>query len=617
MDLSEIYFPHEKIRLIQDKLIEQVVDAINNKTHLIAHAPTGLGKTAAVLSPALAYALKKEGFTVFFLTSRHTQHKIVIDTLMEIKKKYSLNFTATSIIGKKWMCLLPNTATMRTSDFSEFCKALREDGKCEFHENAKQKNVNFQKLLEMIEKNSPQTTEEIIELCGNEKICPYELSLKLASKSKVIVCDYYYLLNPHIRNIFLAKTGKTIENAIIIIDEGHNLPSRIRELLTSKISNISLRKAIKEAKKFGFAEVTTLLVEIEAILAKLAQEIPAGENEILVAKEKFLDELKKINDYDEMLAQLEFAGDKILEEQKKSAVGSVAGFIENWPFGDAGYCRFLRKNNDFIMLTQRCLDPSLAAKELIGSSYSTMLMSGTLSPTAMYADLLGFPAEKTNQIELPSPFPQQNKLAIIVPKTTTKFTARNPEQFKTIAQVCSEITNQVPGNCAIFFPSYYLRDEINKNFETACEKTVFLEQPGLTKQEKQDLIDKFRNYKQAVLLGVAAGSYGEGIDLPGVLDCVIIVGLPLDKPDLETKELINYYDKKFKKGWDYGYIIPALTKTMQNAGRCIRSETDRGVIIFLDQRYTWPNYFKIFPPDWKIRITLDYLNEIKKFFTKS
>ena len=617
MNLGEIYFPHDKIRPIQDKLIEQVASALKNKTHLIAHAPTGLGKTAAVLSPALAHALKKDGFTVFFLTSRHTQHKIVVDTLLEIKKKYSLNFSATSIIGKKWMCLVPGTATMRTGDFSEFCKALREDGKCEFFENTKQKNMNFQKTLELVEKNSPQTTEEIIELCGNEKICPYELSLKLSAKSKVIVCDYYYLLNPHIRKIFLTKTGKTLENSTVIIDEGHNLPSRIRELLTSKISNMLIKKAINEARKFGFSDVTTLLSEIEGILLRLAKDIKAGEgNEMLVPKERFLDELKKVNDYDELLAKLEFAGDKILEEQKKSAVGSVAAFIENWPFGDLGYCRFVRKNGDFIMLTQRCLDPSLAAKELIDSSYSTIIMSGTLSPAAMYADLLGFPAEKTAKIELPSPFPQQNKLALIVPKTTTKFTARSPEQFKTIGEICAQVVNTIPGNCAIFFPSYYLRDEINKYFETLCEKTTFLEQPSLTKQEKQELIDKFRKYKQAVLLGVAAGSFGEGIDLPGVLDCVIIVGLPLDKPDLETKELIEYYEKKFKKGWDYGYIMPALTKTMQNAGRCIRSETDRGVIVFLDQRYTWPNYFRIFPTDWKIRITLDYLNEIKRFFEK-
>jgi len=589
------------------------MNSLKTRTHLVAHAPTGLGKTAATLAPALAYALKNN-LNIFFLTSRHTQHKIVIDTLLDIKKKYNTKFTATSIIGKKWMCLVQGASTMRSSDFSEFCKALREDQKCEFYENSKTKNIKFKRALEQIEKISPQTTEQIIEISRKEKLCPYELAVKLAAKSKVIVCDYYYMFHPNIRESFLAKTGKTLENSIIIVDEGHNLPARIRELLTVRISNGIIRRAMKEVKKFHFDDLLEILLELEGILARIANELKES-NETLVSKERFLDEFKSIGDYDEILARLQFAADKIREEQKKSSLGTIALFLELWPEGTLGFCRFLRKQNDFIILTQRCLDPSLETSSIIQNSYVTILMSGTLSPTSMYADLLGFP-EKTAQLELPSPFPKQNKLAVIIPKTTTKFTARNPEQFKAIAGICAEITNKIPGNSAIFFPSYHLRDEINNYFQTKCEKTIILEQPTLNKQEKQELLDKFRKYKQAVLLGVAAGSFGEGIDLPGVLDGVIIVGLPLDRPDLETKELINYYDKKFRKGWDYGYIMPALTKTMQNAGRCIRSETDRGVIVFLDQRYTWPNYFRVFPSDWNLRITLNYLEEINKFFEK-
>jgi DNA excision repair protein ERCC-2 len=244
------------------------------------------------------------------------------------------------------------------------------------------------------------------------------------------------------------------------------------------------------------------------------------------------------------------------------------------------------------------------------------MMSGTLSPADMYADLLGFSADTIKQ-EFPSPFPEQNRLALIVPKTTTKFTQRSDAQFKAISSICSEITNSIPGNSAVYFPSYYLRDEVAKSFEPASEKTIFYEQPKLTKQEKQDLLSRFSKNKKAVLLGVAACSFGEGIDLPGVLKCVIVVGLPLDRPDLETKELIKYYDQKFAKGWDYGYVMPALTKTMQNAGRCIRSDKDKGVIVFLDQRYTWPSYFKCFPADWKIKISLDYMNKINDFFQKA
>ena len=77
-DLKEILFPHDKIRKIQDTVVNDVYGAIKDKRNMIVHAPTGIGKTASVLAPALSYAIDKD-LTVFFLTSRQTQHKIAID----------------------------------------------------------------------------------------------------------------------------------------------------------------------------------------------------------------------------------------------------------------------------------------------------------------------------------------------------------------------------------------------------------------------------------------------------------------------------------------------------------------------------------------------------------
>jgi DNA excision repair protein ERCC-2 len=245
-------------------------------------------------------------------------------------------------------------------------------------------------------------------------------------------------------------------------------------------------------------------------------------------------------------------------------------------------------------------------------------MSGTLLPTSMYKELLG--VEKCQEVVFKDPFPKGNRLNLIVPKTTTKFTSRSEDQFKDIAKALSEMVNIIPGNIAVFFPSYYLRDMVKKHFDSLSEKTVFSENPELTKEGKQELLDAFKGYKDigAVLLAAASGSFGEGIDLPGdLLKAVIVVGLPLNTPDLETKELINYFDKKFKKGWDYGYLFPAFNKTLQNAGRCIRSETDKGVIIFLDERYAWPNYKRCFPEDWDLVISTDYKEKIKGFFGKN
>ena len=312
--------------------------------------------------------------------------------------------------------------------------------------------------------------------------------------------------------------------------------------------------------------------------------------------------------------------DEVIEEKKKSFALTVASFLEHWKGQDYGFTRILTKGftddgKPVMTLKYKCLDPSLITKDIIENSYMVVGMSGTLTPLGMYKDLLGF--DNVELLEYDNPFPKKNQLHLIVPGITTKFSVRSEEMYKKIALKTACLVNAVPGNSIVFFPSYKLRDEINTFFEKWCKKTTFLEQREMKKQERDELLEKFKGYKDqgAVLLAVSNGSFGEGIDLIGdYLKAVFIVGIPLNRPDLETKELIAYYEKRFRKGWDYGYIYPAIITTIQNAGRCIRSENDRGVMVFLDERYKWDNYFKCFPKDKHFMITKTPVAMINEFF---
>lgn len=657
IDLDKIeylLFPHPEIRQIQDVLIKKIDECITEKKNLVVHAPTGLGKTAAALSPALTHILKnnngKNNLTIFFLTSRHTQHKIVLDTLKKINEKFSLKIIGNSIIGKKHLCLQPSTEKMHSKEFAEFCRLLVDNQKCDYYNNLKSKtrlSPDAEVILQELKSRAVSSAENIVKESSLRSICPYEIALLLAKDAKVIIADYQYLFNSHIRDNFFKKLNKELNDSIIIIDEAHNLPSRIKDLSSEFLSNITLRRAIAEAKKFKYDAVVELLEDINDVLEGYVTELKAEEhskfqknaaslnvtldsfssakdykffeaNEKYITKQQFVDAINDIKDYDELISELVFTANAIREQQNISYIGAIALFLEAWTGQDEGFARIvsikkLRDKSDMITLGYRCLDPSIIAEPVISKAYSCILMSGTLTPTSMYKELLGV---DTDELTLKSPFPIENRMNLIIPKTSTKYELRNPEQYKEIAKTLADVTSDVKGSVAIYFPSYYLMDEISKQFVSLTKKTVFTERPEMTKQEKQEFLDNFVKYKDsgAVLLAVISGSFSEGIDLPGVLKMVIIVGLPLQKPDLETKALIDYYDKKFGKGWDYGYLFPAFTKAIQAAGRCIRSETDKGIIVFLDERYSWNNYYRCFPTTWPIKISLIYKDTIRRFY---
>jgi len=616
---ENILFPHDKVRNIQDVMLNDIYNSIKNKKNIIVHAPTGIGKTVSVLAPTLSYAMDKD-ITIFFLTSKHMQHKIAVETLEKIKKKYNNDFGVADIIGKKWMCL-QGIEGLNSNDFVDYCKKLRDENKCEFFTNtrktSKRPTVLAEQKLNEMKVLGPLHVEELIEECKKPKLCPYEMASFLAQNAKVIIADYNYIFSANIRDSLFLRTDIKLENSIIIVDEGHNLPKRARELLTAKLSTFIIDNAIKEANKFELYNILYILKHLREIFDELGLDLNFNKEEKLVRKYEFVDKINEKHNYDELIAELTFAGDLVREKQKQSYVGSIGKFLEAWIKQDNGFVRVLTKNfnNGTLTLNYKCLDPSLLTRDVIERSYSTIIMSGTLTPTAMYKDILGF--DESIEKVYDNPFPKENKLCLIIPETTTKFTRRGNEEYMKIAEVCNKIVNKVPGNVALFFPSYELRDRVYKNFYGLCNKKMLIEKQNLSKEEKEKILEDFKKGKDkgAVLLAVSTGNFGEGIDLPGdFLKGVVIVGLPLEKPDLETKELIDYYEEKFGKGVDYGYIFPAITKCLQNAGRCIRSETDKGVIVFLDERFAWQNYLRCLPLDMDFKISKMYEERIEKFF---
>jgi len=611
---KDFVFPFAVIRDSQREMITDVHDAVTSGRHLIADAPTGLGKTVAALYPAVNYAVQN-GKTVFFLTSRLSQHRAAIDTLKAMKMAGN-SFFAVDIIGKKHLCS-QDVEGMDSQMFGSFCSSMIKFKRCAFYKSFHNPNLALEKsgLLRLVRSRSPLNSEEAKKLVYS-RFCAFEMLCEASKSADVIVGDYFHLFGS--ADTFLKRTGRKLEDIIIIVDEGHNLAPRLRSHMSSKLSTRICELATREATRMVEQESKSIAKNIGKALEQMGKKHLFNEQEAFASRDGFMELIK---DYEGAITALRATGERVLKGKKISFAARIADFLERWKENDFGYSRILSRErlggSDHIALQFNCMDPSLVSREIIAKSHCTILMSGTLSPMEMHRDLLGMEAARTEMKSYESPFPRENRRNIIATGITTQYRQRTPENMARMASVIRQCIEAVCGNVAVFFPSYEMRDHIHDIMGPAMRKHTILERSETGKEEKDRLKDEMRAHSVdgAVLLAIMGGSFSEGIDLPGdLLNGVIVLGLPLERPSLSSQALIDYYEKRFARGRDYGYNFPAMIKVMQAAGRCIRSEKDRGVIVFADERFTWKNYRNIFPKSWEFVVTRNPENEVKKFF---
>ncbi|MFW5902394.1 MAG: DEAD/DEAH box helicase family protein, partial [archaeon] len=285
---ENIYFRHEKLRKQQKELIEDTYKAIKEKKNLIAHAPTGLGKTDAILSSSITHSLKT-GKTVFFTTPKISQHEIALEVVQELNEKYDLDIRATDVVGKKHLCPNKSIKNAPFNEFYELCKKNRKKEKCPYYgyavgynKRGKKKARNrIDEFLNWYE--SGKTNEEVSEYIEkmDKPLCGYEATIEASKKSQVIICDYSHVLNPFISKAFLQKIGKKLEDSILVIDEAHNAPGRIRSSLSTQIGSYTFRKAKKEASVLKNNELKSKISEIEEEIERKGRRLKNDEEKLI------------------------------------------------------------------------------------------------------------------------------------------------------------------------------------------------------------------------------------------------------------------------------------------------------------------------------------------------
>ncbi len=631
------YFPYDIVRPRQDQFINTVFSAARNHHSVLIEGSNGLGKTISALSACLPIAVEKD-LKILYVARTHRQHDRVIEELRSIFKKYSVS--GLSIRGRHEMCLnnIISRNNFDSKSLMEACELLKAKDRCLYYQKTEDRTYDYLQLQHEVG-SRPYKASEIQRICRKKEICPYELAKGSLPDIKVVALSYLYIFDPVIRNAFLKSLNAELQDTILIVDEAHNLPETAIDISSSNLSLFVIRQAELEAKKYENKEIETFINFFRNEIERMTEKI--GREEI-ISPESLLEIIHRqgnVSKPREFIEHLHEIGvkvrKKLLSEGKnpRSYIHGMSEFMLRWleTLGDESFVNIVgkylsRDGEKTARLEIVALDPSKVTKPVFLNTYCNVVMSGTLQPLQAYARITGLPEDTVTCI-VPSPFPKEHVLSLVCLGVTTAMEKRTPDMYRAIIRRISEVVENTPHNTGIFAASFeVLNALINEGLERCLNRILFHEHRGMSSKSNERLVGEFKecgDKEGAVFLGVQGGRTSEGVDFPGnQMNSVIVVGVPYAEPTPRVKAQIAYYEKCFPKmGREYGYILPAMKKASQAAGRPIRTLEDRGAIVFLDYRFA-TSYCRSFMPAWitnGLRVLQDVdgilAQEIRSFFT--
>jgi len=633
------FFPYAKVRPFQDEFIKTIFDAVKEGRSAAVEGSNGLGKTIAALSACLPKAVEKN-LKILYVARTHRQHDRVIEELKTISGKQRVS--GLSIRGRHEMCLnrFVKSNAQDARAVMEICELLKAKNRCPYFRSIEEKRRQYLEIQQRITL-LPHSASEIQRICRSEGFCSYELVKDSLEEVNVVALSYLYVFDPIIRTAFLRNLEIPLSKTILVIDEAHNLPETAIEIASSTLTLFTLRQAEVEAKQFRHKDIaafaSVIRNEIEDMAAKIQKEaLVSSESLVELVKEKAgIDEPKEF--FEHLYANGNAIRRSLLVDGKypRSFIHGMGDFLLRLleTAEDESFVNVLSKyksrgGTETAKLEIVALDPSKVTEPVFSEVYSTIVMSGTLQPLEAYIQITRLPEDTVKKV-VPSPFPKEHVLPLICRDVTTAMEKRTPQMYHTIIDHMQEVVQNTPGNTGIFAASFQvLEDLLASGLEKRLDKPLFQERRGMSSKENEKIVTEFKAYAQrggAVLLGAQGGRSSEGVDFPGdQMNSVVIVGVPYAEPTPKVQAQIGYFEKCFPGlGREYGYVIPAIKKASQSAGRPIRTLEDRAAMIFLDYRFSTP-YCQRFFPLWirnNLRILPDsngaIAQELERFFKKA
>ena len=598
--IKKLKFPFENYRPGQRELAVRVYKSITDSKKCFAQAPTGTGKTISTLFPAIKAMGEDKTSKIFYLTAKTITREVAQNTISLMRKK-DLNLKAVTITAKEKICKMEEVNCN-----PEYCP----------YANGYFDRIN-NSLKDILLKYNDYSKENIEKISEEYMLCPFELSLDLTNLSDVIICDYNYVFDPRVyfKRFFDTKTT----DYTFLIDEAHNLVDRAREMYSATLNEekfVKVKKLISKKDK----RITKVIKEIQSYFEDKLDDLTTVDENDLVESEAPLELCEILSSFikfvDEYLARTNEENEELMD-----LYFDVYSFLSISDFYDKNYTTIYTKNFNGMTIKIYCVNPQKVIEEKMKKAKSNIIFSATLIPMDYFMKMYSYD-EEDFIINLKSPFDVKNRLLMIGDNVATTYNKR----FETSCDIASYIANCVQakkGNYMVFFPSYkYMELVFEKMKENYPDINTSIQESNMSEEEKEEFLSMFDEDNKETHVGfcVLGGHFSEGIDLTNdKLIGVIIVGVGMPQIGIE-RDIIKDHMKDSNKGFDYAYVYPGMIKVLQAAGRCIRTDDDKGVILLLDKRYSQRIYQSLFPYEWypnfRVRKSDDVKTLCEKFWSK-
>ena len=591
--MAKAIFPYPAVREGQGELISSAYRAIRGGYTLYACAPTGIGKTASVLFPAVRAMGEGHCDKIFYLTPKNTAALAARDAAERLAE-HGADLKCLMLSAKERICpkgLVCREVGAERCPLSRSAPAREDDAARELLASGKTV-VDLHLLRETGEKY---------------RVCPYELALRYAEFADLVICDYNYLFHPRVAlRRFFSEKGRWC----FLCDEAHNLIDRARELYSCDLP-LSFFDAFDPAAEKNpalKAVLTSTRATLRRILSALVAENVETDGEGL--KRGFYRQNALPEGILEGSAELLDAALSVIAENKlppdllsglRDAAYDLSEIVDKLSRYSSRFVSFITLRGDALAYRALCLDPSEIVSSRLSLGSSAVLFSATMTPTAYYRTVLGG-RPTDDELDLPSPFDPSQLAVAVLDRIGTRFSERE-ETLRAVARAVLTTVKAKPGNYLVFCPSFSYLDRLAEEVGRLAPGLEIAKQGRhMDRKERQAFLDRFSEDNRRALLGftVMGGIYAEGIDLTGRrLIGAIVIGVGLPQPTPENEAIREYYDDALEAGREYAYVYPGMNRVLQAAGRVIRTESDRGVVVLIDDRFSEPLYRRLMPNHWR------------------